>query len=156
MRLCEKRHRDFESFDKIELKVVPRYKTSEMSGDEWRTSVRVSFFFKDEKVHETSYSSMKYALLMLGHEWVTAQEPIPEKVIKIEEDACMQAGCSRKAVSKYLIKELYSERGEKLDPSDTTLSHYRQFCDLHLERGDCGLEDSDSNYEVIFIDARSK
>lgn len=145
-----KRHGDWEAFDRIELEVVPRYKTSGMSGDEWRTSVLVRFYFKGEVVHERSYSAMKYALMMLGHEWVTKQEPIPSEVIEIEKTRCDQAGCSAEAVAKYVLKKEYSARGELLDSTGLpSWKHYRQFCQKHCERGDCGMEDQDDNYEVL-------
>ncbi len=47
-----KRLRDFESFDEIRLKVVPRYKTSGLSGDEWRTGVLIEFMFKGQVIEE--------------------------------------------------------------------------------------------------------
>lgn len=144
-----KRHRDFEPFDRIELDVVPRYKTSDMSGDEWRTSVRVRFSFKGEVVRETSITSMRYAMLLLAGEWVRAQEPIPNRVIELEKTKCDQPGCPNEAVSTYHLKVEFSDRGEKLDPGDSSLLYYRRFCSECRRRGDCSREDSDANYEVV-------
>lgn len=144
-----KRHRDFEAFDRIELDVVPRYKTSGLSGNEWRISVRVRFSFKGEVVHETTIMTMRYAMMLLAGEWVKAQEPIPTRVIELERSKCDQPGCSNDAVSTYHIKVEFSERGDKLDPGDSTMLHYRRFCRVHLRRGDCGREDSDANYDVV-------
>ena len=144
-----RRHPDFTSFDRIELEVVPRYKTSGLSGDEWRTGVRAKFFFKGEVVHESTFGDMHVAMMVLPHTWLEAQSPIPERIMQIEKTMCDQPGCSEDFVSKFRLKRLTSDSGEYLDPADQHLSYFRQFCRKHLRRGDCGREDSDANYELI-------
>jgi hypothetical protein len=145
-----KRLNDFESFDKITLDVVPRYKTSGLSGDEWRQHVEVTFWFKGEKVHAAGFGKMHAALMMLGAEWIKAQEPIPERVIEIERDRCDQPSCTEKAVGRFKLKKLTSARGEFLaDREGGHAGYFRQFCRKHLRRGDCGLEDCDTNYEPL-------
>lgn len=141
-----KRHADFESFDRIELEVVPRYKTSGLSGDEWRTSVRARFRFKGELMHEEWAQDMRSMIMMLGYKWMLAQEPIPERIIDIEKKKCDQPGCSADAVVTFDLKEEFSDQGEKLDAEDCTLKSYRKFCSEHSTRGDCGREDRDANY----------
>jgi len=142
-----KRHRDFEVFDEIQLKVVPRYKTSELSGDEWRTSVRVTLSFKGAVVTTKCFGDMDSAIRMFGATTVTDQ--IPDIVRKLEETKCDQPGCSEDAVSRYRLKQQFSRNGHRLDPSDQYGTCYRQFCSRHLRRGDGGREDSDDNYEVL-------
>ncbi len=145
-----RRHPDFESFDHIELKVVPRYKTSGLSGDEWRTSVNVKFYFKGEMVHEQHFRDMRTALMLMPRAWIVTQEPIPERIIKLEEVKCDQPGCPNDAISKYLVKRLTSSRGEYLHEDESKHTRYiRRFCETHLCRGDCGREDSNDNYEVL-------
>lgn len=142
-----KRLPKFEAFDQIDLAVIPRRKSSDASGDEWRTSVRALFMFKGKVVHERSHNNMQNAILMLGHEWVAQQEPIPERVIELEATRCDQPGCPNRALSKLKhIKEQFSTRGDKLDPSDQHGSYYRRFCKEHTNRGDCSREDCDGNY----------
>lgn len=144
------RHRDWQAFERIELEVVPRYKTSGLSGDEWRTSVRVRFFFKGEDVYEEWYRDMQTALMMMPSDWIKQQEPIPSRVIDIERTKCFQPGCAREAVSTYHIKQLFDRQGHRLDMTDQPpWKRARRFCALHLQRGDCGRDDSDANYEVI-------
>lgn len=144
-----KRLPDFESFDRIEFRVVPRYKTSGMSGDEWRQHVQVDFFFKGEKVHEKEFRDMQTALMMVGAAWVKAQEPIPMRVIEIESTKCDQPSCAADAVVKYLLKVETSDRGDYLDPAHRYGRKYRQFCKRHARRGDCSREDADKNYERV-------
>lgn len=148
-KLYHRRCKDFASFDRIELVVTPRYKTSGLSGDEWRTGVVVKFHFKGEVVHETFFTSMRYAVMLLGAEWTKAQEPIPMAVIKLEKAKCDQPGCHRDAVARFKLKRLTSDCGEYLDPADQHLEYYRKFCKRHLRRGDCGREDADDNYEPL-------
>jgi hypothetical protein len=147
--MWNKRLRDWEAFDRIEMEVVPRFKTSGLSGDEWRQSVRIQFFFKGEVVYEKWVGRMDAAIMLLGREWVEQHEPIPSRVIEIERDTCDQPSCRNKAVARYKLKREFSRSGDLLDASDSTLVHYRKFCRVHLRRGDCSREDSDANYEVI-------
>lgn len=142
-----RRCRDWEAFDKIELEVVPRYKTSEMSGDEWRTGVAIRFFHKGHLVHEDFRTGMQYAIMMLADIWVKAQEPIPEEVIQIEQDRCDQPGCKKSWGFKRFLKRIATNEGW-LDPENTSFRYFRRFCADHLKRGDCGLEDNDQNYEL--------
>lgn len=146
-----RRHRDFEAFDKITLEVVPRYKTSGLSGDEWRISVAIKFWFKGEVVHTSSARDMASALLLLGREFLEHQSPLPMRVIELERSGkCDQPGCDADSVSRYRFKRLCSARGEYLHDDENKYSDsYAQFCKRHLRRGDCGREDADDNYEVI-------
>lgn len=150
-RLWHKRLNDFESFDRIELAVVPRYKTSGMSGDEWRQHIAIRFFFKGELVHESGANNMRNALMLLPGEWIKAQEPIPQWIIDMENSGlCDQPSCPNQAEGRFLIKRETSERGAWLDPSESQYhDSYRQFCKRHLRRGDCGREDADDNYTSL-------
>lgn len=149
-RIWHRRLPEFESFDRIELQVVPRYKTSGMSGDEWRQHVSVKFYFKGEVVHETGWNGMRNALALLPGEWIRAQEPIPNRVIALEhEGKCDQPSCAEQAVGRFKLKRLTADNGDYLDMSEQHLSYYRQFCRKHLRRGDCGREDADDNYEPM-------
>ena len=146
-RIYHRRLPEFESFDRIELQVVPRYKTSDMSGDEWRQHVSVKFYFKGELVHETGWNSMRNALMLLSGEWVRAQEPIPSRVIEMEYSGlCDQPSCPNQAEGRFQLKRLTSDSGEYLDMADQRRPYYRQFCKRHMRRGDCSREDADDNY----------
>jgi hypothetical protein len=149
--LHHKRLERWEAFDKIVMEIVPRYKMSGLSGDEWRQSVHVAFLFKGEVVHTFTVRDMQTAILFLGEKWMTAQEPIPDRVIAIEKDMCDQPSCLKPASITYRIKQEFSDRGEKLDKDDCFGVHYRRFCEDHITRGDCSREDSDGNYEVIRV-----
>jgi len=59
---------DDEGIDHIELTVVPRYKTSGMSGDEWRVSTEVKFFRKGVLLWGRSFSRLEWAIAFLGAE----------------------------------------------------------------------------------------
>jgi|HubBroStandDraft_4_1064222.scaffolds.fasta_scaffold39605_4 hypothetical protein len=145
------RHPDFESFDRITLEVEPRWKTSGLSGDEWRFSVKVSFWFKGEVVHEHHNGNMRSAILMLGAAFLDRQSPIPDRVLALEEAGlCDQPACCLRATARYYLKEHFASNGDRLDQSDRQWArHYRQFCDLHATRGDCSRSDSDANYTRV-------
>lgn len=145
--LWHRRLPNFEAFDRITLEVVPRFKTSGMSGDEWRTSISIRFFFKGEEVAEAGARSMESALLLLGRYWIEHQEPIPTRVIEIEERKCSQPGCSADAVARLGVGRLTADDGSWLDQSEQSpFRYFRRFCARHLRRGDCSREDCDENY----------
>jgi hypothetical protein len=141
---------DFEPYDEIRIRIAPRFKTSGLSGDEWRTSAVAELYFKGQKICERSWSRLEWALAGLAAFVFEKSSPIEMPVLEYERTACDQPGCSERAVSKYRVKEMFSDRGEKLDMSEKDYAdYYRQFCRRHLKRGDCSREDCDKNYEVI-------
>ncbi len=150
-KLWHKRLNGFEAFDEVRLYVVPRFKTSGLSGDEWRQSIAIDFYFKGEKVHEGGgYRDMKTAMMFLASDTAKASDHgIPRQVLKLEETQCDQPSCREKAIGRLRIKQEFSERGEKLDTTDTTMQYFRRFCAKHIKRGDCSREDSDDNYEAL-------
>lgn len=139
----------FEAFDRIELVVVPRYKTSGMSGDEWRQCTAIRFYFKGELVHEDAAHDMRDAIAFLGWKWAIAQEPIPERVLEIEETKCDQPSCTNVWTNEYELIQEFSRNGERLDPTDQYFKHTRRFCNRHARRGDGSREDADRNYKVL-------
>ena len=139
----------FEPFDEIRIKVVPRFKTSGLSGDEWRQSAVVELMFKGEVVGEASYGSMEWAVAYLPSFIADAGSPITETIVQMEKELCDQPSCRLPIMSKYRLKRLTSAQGEYLDESEHTADYYRHFCGVHLRRGDCSREDCDDNYEVI-------
>lgn len=143
--LYHRRLRDFAAFDEITLKVVPRYKTSGLSGDEWRTSVHLTFMFKGICVHESQARDMETAAAYLAHEMSECSMPLPNPILKLEESLCDQPGCSQKAIGRLKLKRLTSLEGEYL-ADEENLGYFRQFCLQHIERGDCSREDADENY----------
>lgn len=150
-RECHRRHRDWECFDHISLDIVPRYKTSGLSGDEWRFAVHASFWFKGEKLFTRTFRDMQTAVQCLGGVLAETTSPIPKRVIELEhEGRCDQPGCAEPSVSKYRFKRIFGRQGEDLADSEMAhASYFAQFCARHLRRGDCGREDADENYEVI-------
>jgi len=136
---------DYEPFDKIEFEVVPRYKESELSGDEWRISIRVRFFFKSNLIQEESYNDMQQALMMVPSMWLQISSPIPNQVIELENKLCDQPGCNNPAEHKLILNKLAGREGW-LEKDSYSCVNFRKFCSKHLTRGDCGLEDANRNY----------
>lgn len=137
---------DFESFDRITFEVIPRYKQSGLSGDEWRQHVEVQFWFKGEIVHTFGAGNMRSALMIVGTEWITQQEPLPSKVVDIERDRCDQPSCPKTFTVRRLLKR-HKDAFAPFRPEEA--KHYRQFCEEHKRRGDADFEDSDVNYETL-------
>lgn len=146
-KMWHKRHPDFECYDKITMEVVPRYKESGLSGDEWRQHVEVTFWFKGHRIYSYGARDMQAAMMLFGHHFFETTSPISDKILKLEEDLCDQPSCTNPPTHRYILKELFSSSGDKLDKSDQgDRPYYRKFCQKHGTRGDCGREDSDANY----------
>lgn len=142
------RHEDDEYFDEITIRTVPRWKTSGMSGDEWRVSARVTVKRKGHTIFETSFNKIQSAAAMLPGLLLTLFESdnVTRLSDSVENALCFQPGCDKPAVSVYRLKADYCPRGQQHElHSETRLA----FCQTHLERGDCGLKDSDANYDVV-------
>jgi len=134
---------DAQSFDRIEIETVPRYKTSGMSGDEWRISATTKFYRKGKLIHEEYSSNVMNAAYLVGARHMIACDNALGYFGGID-DLCDQEGCSSKATWKHKKKFDWCREGHKSqEPSNA----YRLFCDDHERRGDCGLDDADSNYE---------
>lgn len=145
-----KRHDHDEWYDEIRISVKPRYKTSGMSSDEWRVSALVEVFRKGVLLKERSFSKMHYAadfLPAMLHEM--ADEGFSGSHEQFER-LCAQPGCKQDGVVEYrIIDQFYPTSGDKMPKRDYLGEYHRRFCEEHAKRGDCGLEDADSNYELI-------
>lgn len=133
---------DAQGFDEVRITTVPRYKQSELSGDEWRISAKIEFLLKGQVRHTETTSSIASACHHLGYHHDHAADSGLAYYGGLDA-YCDQEGCSELATRNYLCKKEYDRKGKEYDfytPS------YRLFCEKHKTRGDCGLEDADRNY----------
>ena len=143
------RHPDDEYIDEISIQTVPRYKTSGLSGDEWRVSARVQFKRKGLVISEKMVSSIEAAASYLPWGLLTFRDEAQDPNWLNREESrglCLQPGCSELATIIYQLKFKYCHEGHKSDPHRPA---FRRFCARHARRGDCGLEDADENYTLI-------
>jgi hypothetical protein len=139
---------DAQPFDEIRLKVVPRYKTSGLSGDEWRISVVMQLFRKGILKHEESIAhDMENAMAFLSWKATIAGEN-GAQFFGGEENWCDQEGCAEQATVTYRMGSEFCRHGHETKCDGIVI---RKFCERHKTRGDCGLEDADRNYEVAFV-----
>lgn len=143
------RLRDDEYYDEIRITTVPRYKTSGLSGDEWRVSARVTILRKGHVILETSFNKIRSAVALLPGVLLTLFEGDEIKRIpdSVDHALCFQPGCEQPAVTTYKLKHEYCDRGEQHPHSFSEMRV--AFCQKHLTRGDCGLQDADENYELV-------
>jgi len=148
-----KYHKDFEFVDEVLVKTVPRYKMSELSGDEWRVSGLLQFYCKGMLVYEDGFRNVATAITAAPWMLKTFGEQRDRSLLdaaidKVLGDLCFQPGCAEPAEYVYQIKTEYSREG--FTPrEETKLVLLRAFCERHSTRGDCGLEDADANYVVL-------
>ena len=153
MNLENKPHRmtkpDAQGCDEIRITTVPRYKTSGLSGDEWRISSKIEFIRKGKVIHKAFNGDVEGAVKMLYAHWAQAHDE-GKFYFGGEGDLCDQEGCSEKATIVYRLKKRFCCGGGNCGQEiEQFRENIRMFCARHSTRGDCGLEDSDSNYEVI-------
>ena len=145
-----KRHDDDEWFDEIRISVKPRYKTSGMSGDEWRVSALVEVFRKGVLLKDRSFSKLHYAADFLPAILHEMSDEGFSGDYTFFESKCAQPGCKEDGVVEYrIIDQFYQPYGDKMPKRDYLGEYHRRFCEAHAKRGDCGLEDADSNYILI-------
>jgi len=133
---------DAQAFDEIRIQTVPRYKTSELSGDEWRISASVKFLRKGQVRYETGFYNIETACGFLYAQFHKAAEA-GHAYFAGEGEFCDQEGCQKASTVKKFLKKKYCNQGHSSDPLG---KEFRLFCDEHKTRGDCGLDDSDDNY----------
>ena len=147
-------HDDDERFDRVEIEVVPRYKTSGMSGDEWRVSARLTFYYKGRVAFQRSFGNMETACKALG--WFeAAREYWNVDAFKDREELCFQPSCPERATVEYAMKKtydkhhgevIYNNEEKRKTPHGWIYDYRVRFCERHERRGDCGLNDADENY----------
>lgn len=138
--------------DEFRAHVVQRYKTSEMSGDQWRYHVQLDLMRKGSVVASTGFHNVADTasflpwFLKIWNEELTGDQvdewlPLDKK----QELLCHQFGCSAPATVVYeLVKRFPCNYGHEDDFSFGV--ELRGFCEEHKTRGDCGLDDADHNY----------
>lgn len=135
-----------QTVDEVRIFTVPRYKTSDFSGNEWRFSATTELRYKGKVLMEDSYSNVEQAmgnvtgLLRRFCDSDAAWEPRPV-------DQCDQEGCPELATVTMRTKKTkctHCGQDEAEDPGGE-----RRFCSGHSTRGDCSLNDADDNYEVV-------
>ena len=136
--------------DEIRVSIVPRFKTSGLSGDEWRFHVHCEALRKGRLVGERDVGNMRYAQAMMATgNWWTDHEAIPDP--ELTHDLCDQPGCDQPWTVLYrLVKRGCGTCGNRDRYAGDEQSPYlRAFCDRHAHRGNSDLDDSDDNYQPI-------
>lgn len=142
---------DGQRFDKVDIYTVPRWKESELSGDEYRISANADLYYKGHLVKRMTFSDVEGAIRYLDGALAYWRES-GEDFGRIDDSMlCDQESCSRVADVKYKRKQAFTQHGDPTDLYDFSL--YRVFCNQHKTRGDCSRDDADHNYvEVPFTE----
>lgn len=146
------RHPKDEEFDAIDIRVVPRWKESELSGDEWRFSYEAQVKRKGETIITITAGRLDWLLKRLQGDILTAceEENVDHEAWERTETKCDQLGCAEIATVFYVCHNRYTERGDMLAPNEFhDGNEYRQYCERHKNRGDCALDDAMHNYGLI-------
>lgn len=138
-----------QGFDEVRIVCKPYFKTSGLSGDEWRTRY-ITEFYRNGKIVETNYSghtSMDSAVHLLNASYYTALDS-GKGYFAGEGDVCDQEGCAEPAtVHLEQIKTGCGRCGTVKEPEYSR--PWRAFCEEHSKRGDSRLDDMDANYAKL-------
>lgn len=150
---------DAQTFDEITIRVIPRFKISSVSSDEWRIAANIEFKRKGETLDEVALSDMRTAVAYLPYLFDDAIVRIAEVSFAGVTDEngaplCDQEGCSARATVVYKqVLEACRRCGESKQVQHDLFGSYkpvvRMFCLRHAVRGDANLDDRDSNYELL-------
>jgi len=132
-----------QAFDEVRIVTCPRYKTSDLSGDEWRISAEIKFYRNGELKHSESYRDVQTACGFAYAEYSRACDE-GRAYFAGEAEFCDQEGCSATATHRLVIKTNHCDRCGVA--AEHQFPAHRMFCDKHLTRGDCGIDDADRNY----------
>lgn len=138
-----------EYIDEVRIRTVPRFKTSGLSGDEWRTSTVLQFVRKGHVLYERTSGTVEHALkvsLVALATYGETQEHMVKPKIDLET-LCDQPGCSEPATNLYKVKKV--RLGNSHHMEKPALPSERAFCNKHAHRGDSDFEDCDANLELI-------
>lgn len=139
-----KPHRSDEGWDSVQVEQVPRWKESELSGDEWRFSWKATAYRKGQIVKGVEGRTLIEVLTAITAEATNSFVPI-------DSTWCMQPTCAMPATSLFRLKKQYDPQGHELVRGVGGDRAVRCFCLDHEHRGDCGMEDADANYELVEV-----
>lgn len=141
-------------YDDARIHPVERFKSSGLSGEEWRFSFAVELYHKGRKVAWTSAGTMPYAATLLAQgvmrspgelECDESWETDFGETLRMHNDMCCQPGCTNRGVARFRLKRVYA-RGSSLSEANDGPVLCRVFCSRHKHRGNQGYDDSDANY----------
>ena len=150
------RHADDDWADEFRIVTIPRWKESELSGDEWRFSCRIDAYRKGVLIAQRSggHDLQQAAIALIGSLGSIGGTHIGEGWEHIAqadgfwEEFCAQPTCTEKATLEFRLLNHYCRDGK---PHDYSFEERIRFCDRHKRRGDCGLADADRNYTVVAL-----
>lgn len=146
---------DAQPFDEIRIRIVPRWKDSELSGSEWRQSCVIEFY-RNGNIEDTSScgGKLEYGAGLAYARLLEAQDN-GKGYFASDKVHCDQEGCHKKAQYLMKLKERFcvggGNCGQKKEQVGFITSDHRIFCEKHKRRGNQDLEDNDANYELIDI-----
>ena len=147
------RLRNDDFIDEVSIKTIPRFKSSELSGDEWRTHAQVELRRKGHVIATTGVLNMECAAALLPWFLKTFGEDRNfdkqvQEAMDRDWDLCQQPGCPESVDTMFKVLVEACHLGpHPVDPDRTPM--FRGFCKAHLNRGDQSFEDSNESYEEV-------
>lgn len=142
-----------QAVDRISITAEERWKTSELSGDEWRYNGLIEFFHKGKMVH----SNWRGTAFDQSLRWPS--DSLPTQLRRYEnsqldaeelarrEPLCDQLGCTEQG-ELYRMEHHEADLAGNFLPKDGKI-HVTRFCKRHRNRGTCAIVDRSDNYTLF-------
>lgn len=145
---------DVQTVDEVRIFTVPRYKTSDFSGSEWRFSATTELRYKGKVLAQDSYRNVEAAMadvtgLLRKYSETAWKDLVNSDTAPAESDQCDQEGCPELATVTLRTKKTRCTSCGQDDDGGGETGGERRFCSAHSTRGDCSLNDADDNYEIV-------
>jgi hypothetical protein len=138
-----KKHNHDEGFDRVQIYLEPRWKESELSGDEYRWSHYAHAYRKGEVIAKGGgLTLLEAAIDLIPKLYVLSVQDL------LTGDECAQPECPNEPDVLYRLITQWNRQGTLSSRKDNIV---RPFCKDHVHRGDCGMEDNDLNYERLAL-----
>ena len=151
---------NYQLHDEVRIVTLPRFKSSAVSGSEWRIRARVELLYKGVVQYTSECASVDEALrdmpLIVDRACTSYMTPTSRfhgnhDHVDDGEPRCDQEGCAALATCAYRVLHTPCKACGAHDTDSLHLMgpRMRYFCARHSYRGEGYLDDTQSNYELV-------
>jgi hypothetical protein len=108
---------DAQAFDEVRIFTVPRYKTSGLSGDEWRVHAEVQFYRKGRLIFSEGCRDVRTACGLAFGYYVKGCDD-GRAYFAGDGTTCDQEGCAAPATRRFRKLAEFCNSGHETPPSD--------------------------------------
>jgi hypothetical protein len=149
----------YQAYDEVRIETLPRFKSSALSGSEWRIAARTRLLYKGTVEYETYHANVDEAareLVVTLCNAAVARMNVRAPQLHAATDSardpyCDQEGCAERATTAFrVLSSRCTACGSNAGALHATGPYgCRYFCARHSTRGEGYLDDTAANYELV-------